>query len=470
MLALPGILGLVICLYLRPQDFVPGLAGWELLHVSLAVALVGLCFDIAVRSTRLTRTPQLPWAALFTAWCLLGLGWRQPDAFLTQAPRILVPVTIYLVVAHGIPRVRTFVTVVRIVFAIGLFVAYVGVDQGMSPFQCLMVNPVDLAGQAYPDGRLCFPAGPDGPAHDGDLQCVESGQPGVMYRCERAGMLGTSSIYSGRVRYLGVLQDPNDLALATAMALPFAFAFLEIRRSVLRVGLVVVTAIVVGTEIVLTQSRGGQLTYGAVLGAYFIKKYGWARGLFVGAAMIVPIALLGGRSDEGAEGSTIERLGCACAGIKMFRAYPITGVGFAWFTHEHPLTAHNAYILAAAELGLVGMSLFAFVLYLSIKIPVLALRLDMGAGAEARIMKALAMAMLAALGGAGVGIFFLSWTYHYVLWIHFGLSGALYLVVRARHPTFECRLTFKEAASIVVGYLAFLVFWTGYIKLRGAWE
>jgi hypothetical protein len=292
----------------------------------------------------------------------------------------------------------------------------------------------------------------------------------MTYVCEHAGMLGTYSMGGGRVRYLGVLEDPNDLALATALALPFAFAFFEIRRSALRLLLLVLAVGVIGVEIVYTQSRGGQLTLAAVLGAYFVKKYGYKRGFVVGAALILPIALLGGRSDGDADSSTIQRLGCACAGIKMLVAYPITGVGYSRFTEEHPLTAHNAYILAAGELGLVGMSFFAFIVYLSVKIPVLVLRLDLGADDGARTTKALAMAVLAALGGGCVGIFFLSWTYHFVLWIHFGLSGALYSVVRARHPTFECRLTFKEGSGVVLGYCAFLVFWTWYVKYRGAWE
>jgi hypothetical protein len=465
MSALPGIIGLVVFLYLRPQEFVPGLSEWPFIHVSLAVAVVGLAHDVAERRTRLAPAPQLPWVAIFLVWCLMGLAYRQPDGLLLHGTRVLTSVMIYLIMAHAVQRVRIFVTVVTTIFAIGLFVAYVGVDQGMSPFQCLVRDPLDTSAQAYPDGQACVPSQDEDDDDDDLRRCP----PGVVYVCEHPGMLGTSSVGGGRVRYLGVLQDPNDLALATSLAVPFAFALFEIRRSALRLALLLFTVGVVGAEVVYTKSRGGQVTFGAVLGAYFIKKYGWKRGAFVGAAVILPIAVLGGRAGD-AESSTLERLGCACAGIKMLLSYPITGVGCAQFTDHHYLTAHNAYILAAGELGVVGMSLFAFIVYLSLKIPIAVLRLDMGADVDASSTKALAMAMLAALGGGAVGIFFLSWTYHYVLWIHFGLSGALYSMVRTRYPSFACRLTFTEAWRLVLGYVVFLVLWTWYIRYRGAWE
>src|SRR5262249_50942339 len=153
----------------------------------------------------------------------------------------------------------------------------------------------------------------------------------------------------GRVRYLGVLLDPNELSLATALAVPFAFAFLEMKRSALRLILLLATLVVVAVEIVFTQSRGGQLTFGAVLGAYFVKKYGWKRGFMVGAVMAVPMLALGGRHDESAEESTLERLGCAAAGIKMLMDTRGVGVGFGLYTEHHFLTAHNAYILAVGE-------------------------------------------------------------------------------------------------------------------------
>ena len=79
---------------------------------------------------------------------------------------------------------------------------------------------------------------------------------------------------AGRVRYLGVLLDPNEVALAIALAVPFAFAFLEIKATVFRLALLIATLMVVAAAVFFSGSRGGQIGFTAVLGAYFIKKYG----------------------------------------------------------------------------------------------------------------------------------------------------------------------------------------------------
>ena len=89
---------------------------------------------------------------------------------------------------------------------------------------------------------------------------------------------------------------------------------------------------------------------------------------------------------------------------------------------------------------------------------------------DARVMKALAMAMLAAFAGIGLGIFFLSWTYHYVLWVHFGLVGALYSVVKRRHWDYRCDFTWKEKRNLMAGFVLFLIFWSQYIKRKNAWD
>jgi hypothetical protein len=54
------------------------------------------------------------------------------------------------------------------------------------------------------------------------------------------------------------------------------------------------------------------------------------------------------------------------------------------------------------------------------------------------------MGLLAAFAGLSVGIFFLSFTYHYVLWIYMGLSGALYLAARRHDPEFRVRISARD--------------------------
>jgi len=469
MSSLPGIIGLILFVYVRPQEFFVALKEVNFLYIFIAISIAGIAYGISQRRLVLAATPHLKWVLLFGLWAIFTIAIRKPSILSTRAVGIAVDLVLYLVIAHGIQDITTFKRVLAVVFASGLFVAYVGADQGLSPFQCVVYNPAERNSNGFADGRECKMVEDDGTPHDGQVDCIAEGQPGMPYQCERAGLFGTTSVGGGRVRYLGVLLDPNELALATALCVPFTFAFLEMRRSFLRLALLVLTLIVVAVEIVFTQSRGGQVVFGAVLGAYFIKKYGWKRGLIVGAALAVPMLMVGGRHDESADESTLERLGCSAAGIKMMLSYPFTGVGLGEFTEYHNLTAHNAYVLACGELGLPGMFLFGALMYLAIKVPYSILRYPMPDAYETAQIKALAMGLLAALVGAAIGIFFLSWCYHFVLWIHLGLVGALYACTRRLFPSFDCRLSRKEMVGIFFGYIGLLIVWTGYIKHKGAW-
>jgi hypothetical protein len=469
-LALPGIIGLILFTYVRPHEFFEPLKNLNFLYAFLLLALVGMGFDVARRRTVPMATPFLGFVIAFGVWCILTLGSRKPADVTQRGPYVLVACVLYLVIATATQRVESLKKIVTVVFACGLFVAFIGAHQGLSPFQCVLYDPGEKNSIAVADGRECAMEDADGAPHEGSLDCIATGKPGIAYQCERAGLLGTTSVGGGRVRYLGVLLDPNELALATALAVPFAFAFLEMRRTLLRAALLVATIVVVGAEVVFTRSRGGQMTLAAVLGAYFVKRYGAKRGLVVAAALAVPIVLYGGRADASADESTLERLTCAAAGIQMLMSNPLRGVGYSLYLDHHHLTAHNAYVLAAGELGLFGMGLFGILVYLALKIPASVLRSPALVGSDARTLRALAMALLAAMIGAAVGISFLSWTYHSVLWIHFGLCGALYACAKRRFPAYDVRLSAREMAGVFFGYLGYLMVWAQYIKWKGAWE
>jgi hypothetical protein len=480
MSSLPGIIGLLVFMYARPHEFFVELKDYNFLYLFLGASAIGILHDVSERRTKIMMPPLTRYVILFSVWCVLTLVVRKPDQLTGKGILVLVCALLYGLLAHGVQRISGFYRVITAIFALGLFVSYVGADQGLSGYQCVIYNPAEKNSRAWPDGRDCFMNEPDGSMHDGTLDCIAGGKPGVAYLCEHAGLFGTTSCGGGRVRYLGVLLDPNELALATALATPFAFALFEIRATVMRLALLLFSLVIIAVEIVFTQSRGGQVTFGAVLGVYFVRKYGIKRGAMVGAALAIPMVAMGGRSDEAATASTMERLNCAAEGIKMLMAYPVTGVGYLQFTDHHFLTAHNAYILAIGELGLPGMWLFGIIIYLAVKIPLSVVmfqippipvtRANIVAAQEARVIKALGTAMLAAMVGACIGIYFLSWTYHYVLWIHFGLCGALHSTMTRAYPTYSCELSWKEARLVFAAYLGYVILWSGFIVYKGAWS
>jgi len=194
---------------------------------------------------------------------------------------------------------------------------------------------------------------------------------------------------------------------------------------------------------VLTASRGGQLVFLAVLAAYCVKRP--ASSACYSAARwpchsCCSAAVARGRLQLDARAHRL--LGGGHQHVALSSA---TRGGLGQFNEYHYMTAHNSYLLALAELGLPGMFLFGAMLYLSAKIPVCSLRHLQKASAPeilagAELTRAWAVALLAAFIGLAVGIFFLSFTYHYVLWIYLGLSGAFYGAVRKHDPSFRVRL------------------------------
>jgi O-antigen ligase len=308
-----------------------------------------------------------------------------------------------------------------------------------------------------PDGRPC----------QTHTECYAGdAEPGGHYMCERVGLFGTTSISDGRVRYRGVLQDPNELALAASIGIPLAFVLAWRRRRLSRwtTALSILALVLLCT--ILTRSRGGQLVFLMVLAAYFVNRFGM-RGVVVGGIIGLPVLLLGGRSGLEASASTMERIEAWYEAISMIRSNPPLGVGFRQFHEYHYLTAHNSYLLTSAELGLPGLLLFTAIMFVSAKIPLTVLhryavsppgflgRLSgmlVQAGPpvpgerlqQAEVARKWALALLAALSGLGIGIFFLSFAYHYILWIYIGLSGALYSAVKLHDPAFEVRFGLRD--------------------------
>jgi O-antigen ligase len=425
---------LILFVLLKPAEYFEALRGIPLLHMFLALALFGFIVDLRLRKLRPDPAPQLMWVILFVLWMIITLIMQSPGLIVSEMMRLLVPLTIFIIVAHGFQTFRAFQLLAAMSLAMALFVAFVGVHQGFAPLGCFPQKG-RLSNNPW-DGRYCVTA----------RECFneETADPGVHgYVCEHIGLFGTQSI-GGRVRYLGTMEDPNELALAIGVCMPFAFAFFERKKNFSRIVLLLGTMVLVSICSIFSQSRGGQLVFLAVLGVYFVRRFG-IRGLIFGAVLAVPVLLLGGRDSEEAASSSLERLECWDAGLDMFRSSPIFGVGLSQFTEHWYLTAHNSFVLAAAELGFPGMFLWCVIIYYSVKIPVMTLRLD---GAEANVARVWGLSMIAAWIGMVVGVFLLSFCYKELFWFFVGLSGALYACVRTHRPNFEVKISTNELLAI----------------------
>jgi hypothetical protein len=460
MFAIPGILALVAFVYIRPQEFVEPLKSVPILYIACAAALVGALVDLRLGKSRLEAAPQLVWILGLFFWIMLTVLIRQTRTLPDVALELGIVLVLYLVIAHAVQSFWGLRAVASVIAISALFVALVGIDQGLSDRGCVLIDETTPGDQTFGkfDGRPC----------EATAECyLGDAEPGRQYMCEKIGLFGTTSVQD-RVRYRGVLQDPNELALAAAVAVPLVFAGGRKRWAISRWTLGTLSVALVLICTVMTGSRGGMLVFLAVIGAYFIKRLGW-RGVAIGALLGGPVLLLGGRAGEKAATSTLERIDCWYEALMMWRQNPLFGVGFQQFGEHHYLTAHNSYLLALAELGLPGMFLFSVIVYLSAKVPYSVLRhyrhagtfsspaagsvqLDPGV-AEAR---AWAMSLFAAYCGLAVGIFFLSFSYHLVLWIYFGLSGALYAAVRRHDARFVVNFGWREVVLVAFADLTII--------------
>jgi hypothetical protein len=408
------------------------------------------------------KTPQWPFAFAFAGWCIVSVALKVGIGELSILQTYWFCYIFMFCIAFGLSTIGRIRTMCIFLLALSMTLATIGTMQSMNPLECIVLD-MDEEGNVDKDASSGKSNGIQCETyHD----CIKATNDYVSeFLCEKQGPFNTFSIGHGRVRWRGLLADPNELSLAIGGAMSFAFALHAASKKAWR-HLVLLGAIAVATNcIVQTQSRGGVLVLLAVIGTYFVRRYG-AKGAVVGAILGAPLLLMGGRSGEEAEASAAERTGALYMGMDFFKANPILGLGWGQFTENYFITAHNSYVLAAAELGFPGLLIWSCLLYTSIKIPyVIATRpfptLDPR-------LPPYAFALVTSFAGTVVGIFFLSFTYHPILYIYFGLSAAMYLVARRSAPDFEVKVTGKEIGRIAAVDATLIVLVFIYSRLKGA--
>jgi hypothetical protein len=455
MFTLPGLFALLAVTYTRVHEISSWLRPLPVMNALYLVGCFGLLLDIRLRLVRAQPCPQLWLVFPLWFWVLLSpvltAGMVAPVVTSTAVCMLL-----FIFISQGVQSFRALQVLAVVILGISLLLGVVALIQARSPFECVLLvasAPGDEAGR--PDGRPCESAD----------ECRGEEDPGEDYLCERPGPFHTTSVAHGRIRYRGILQDPNELALALGIALPFAMALFSQRRSLARLLLLIASFSITLAVVVWTQSRTGQLVFLAVVVAYLAERVNW-KSLLAAAALAAPALLLGGRSGSEADESSIERLEAWSAGMKMFRSSPVWGVGKSQFVEHYNITAHNTFVLEAAELGFVGLVLWAAVFYTSFKIVVLAIRRYRGR-TDATVAYVWARALLASLSGIAVGTTFLSLGYHPVVWAFMALPGAYYLAVHDHDPEFHVAFGGRDLTAI----MGIAVFWLavlhGYLRVRG---
>ncbi len=392
----PYLLAYLVVLYIRPQEYLPAFIGTPLVPVLLMTTLVLWL----IGQSKDFQAPQhglMLWLTLCMFLSIVFTGWL--SGAIKGVTDFIPTLLLFYVIATSVVNLKRFQAICLLLSAVSAVIAWHGIEQ---------------ADHEY----------------------------GI-------GWTGARTI-EGRITYLGFLNDPNDLSMAFLMTLPMTFYLARVYSWLpLRLGLMAMAGVTL-YGIFLCNSRGSMLGILAMLTYYSIGRYGLLRSVVVGPLLVAPLLLLApSRISEisADEESAAGRVDAWFAAFEMFKSRPLFGVGKNLFTDHNPLTAHNSYVLAMAELGLIGYFVWLSILVLSVIMlmrvlkapltppsmpvqmpPAETMAPDFGPVREA--VKVLAYAFI----GSMVAAFFLSRSYVVFVYVLVALIIALFQLARRCRP------------------------------------
>ncbi len=264
-----------------------------------------------------------------------------------------------------------------------------------------------------------------------------------------------------RINWIGIFNDPNDLALTFVIAIGFLIALLLGQTGFLTrlIALPFIGLLLYG--IFLTNSRGGLLALIVTVYFYFVKrtnKLFW--GSLIGGTLGFVVFTFG--PSRAAlfnieEASAFNRIELWYQGILMMKANPLFGIGFKRFAQEMPHTAHNSEILARSELGILGLFYWKALIYISFK----GLSIIQARDAE---LKTYALGLQSALVGFCAAAFFLSRTYIILPYLLFALSGSYMDIAKQRNPELDFHFTKKDFKNTWI--FSFFMILIAYVMIK----
>jgi putative inorganic carbon (hco3(-)) transporter len=273
-----------------------------------------------------------------------------------------------------------------------------------------------------------------------------------------AGLYGmqanTQDVYGGRLSGAGL--DPNELASALVAGIALAAGmFVNVKGKLgTRVALIGAGSFCFLATL-FTGSRGGLIALGAMVLAAVLFGGRWRGRIAVAGALLTVFAAfwvvalapqeIHDRILSSSQGEAQVEEGRTTlwhVAERMVKTHPINGVGADNFQNssrhyllepgavfrsdviiETPQVTHNTYLQVAAELGLVGLSLLALIIFFSLRCALLAARIFERIGDRGG--EALARAVLIGLVGVLVADTFISQQYNKQLWLMLGLGPAM---------------------------------------------
>lgn len=317
-----GLLAFIVLTFVQPQEFVPAIKGLPLVYVTMAFVTLLWCWRASVtKRTNFSKTPQNILMNIFLVLVTistLSLGWLSNtfNIFFQWAKVILIYFTMISIVD----------TKKRLKIVLWLIVSSMAVTAIMG---ILQYYGVDITGEGLVDERIA----------------------GV-------GIFGT-----------------NQLAYALDFCLPLAFGLLVLSRHFIAKISLSIILLAYAYCIYLTQSRGGQLCFLAVLLIITLKFSRNKRlkvfGVIFGVLLFMVLIKLSPRFSTTFEYQTdksaMGRLDVWGEALSSLKDNPVLGIGYEQFKQRFAIASHNSYIQTVTELGLLGLFIWLALFYHSLK-------------------------------------------------------------------------------------------------------
>ncbi|MCK4234466.1 O-antigen ligase family protein [candidate division WOR-3 bacterium] len=253
-----------------------------------------------------------------------------------------------------------------------------------------------------------------------------------------AGSIFEFSVFKIYYRVAGTGNDANYFALLLVTTLPLSLSLFRITRFKLLKILLLIISFAYIFSIFFTLSRGGLIGLSFVL-IFFLFKFRTNKKIFILLLFVIlflsffiPLnvkmriqTLIHFQGDA----SIIQRIELIKGGLRVFAESPLVGVGLGGFINHvaryvtMPMVAHNTYLQVAAELGLIGFSLFASIILLTLW--TLHKNQKMLKESGKRELFFISQSLQGGLLGFLVISAFLSVPFHFSLWIMISLSVVL---------------------------------------------
>jgi putative inorganic carbon (hco3(-)) transporter len=226
-----------------------------------------------------------------------------------------------------------------------------------------------------------------------------------------------------RIRGLGMLHDPNTYGQFVLLILPLLF----IAKSDAGLGVgwfaALPTSALFLLAVYLTGSRGAILGMAVLVGLLLVRRLkttGAVIATVVGGLALLTVNAYKTRSISLSGG--MDRLAIWSDGLSYLKQSPLWGIGPRAFMDRYGMTAHNSFLLVAAELGMIGYFLWMSMIVVTL---IQLNRIPQVVGKSDPSLVRWAVGLRISLGGYLFTSFFLSRAYELPLFMLLGMCGGV---------------------------------------------